>query len=101
MMKIARKPVKLYGTMIALLSSFFVGAGIAVLAGQAGAQSPIPAPGQRLITLHDSGVEKGILTDAPTLRQAFKEANVPIDPNDTVEPSLDEQLIAKSYDVNI
>lgn len=87
--------------MIALLSSFFMGAGIAVLAGQAEAQSPIPAPGQRLITLHDSGAEKGILTDAPTLRQAFEEASIPIDPNDTVEPSLDEQLVAKSYDVNI
>lgn len=101
MMKIAKKPAKLYGIAIALLSSFFIGAGLAMLAGQAEAQSPIPAPGQRLITLHDSGGEKGFLTNAATLRQALEEASIPIDPNDTVEPGLDEQLIAKSYDVNI
>lgn len=101
MMKIAKKPAKLYGIAIALLSSFFIGAGLAVLAGQAEAQSPVPAPGQHLITLYDSGAEKGFLTNAATLRQALEEASIPLDPNDTVEPSLDEQLVAKSYDVNI
>lgn len=91
----------MYGIVIALLSSFFVGMGIVAIAGQVDAQSPIPAAGQRLITLHEGNLEKGILSDAPTLRQVFEEANIPIDPNDTVEPGLDEQLIAKSYDVNI
>ncbi len=56
---------------------------------------------ERLITIHDRGKDKGIITKATTLRQAFEEADIPVDDNDLVEPSLDETLVANSYQVNI
>ena len=56
---------------------------------------------QRLISVHDRGVEKGIITKATTLREALQQANISIGENDLVEPGLDEQLVASSYQVNI
>jgi uncharacterized protein YabE (DUF348 family) len=99
---LSRRPVKLYGTLVILLSAFFIGAGVVFVAGQASAESTVePTPGERLITLHDGGQDKGILTTATTLKDALRGANIPIDPNDIVEPGLDEKLIASTYDVNI
>lgn len=56
---------------------------------------------QRLISVHDRGIEKGIITKAATLREALAQANISIGDNDLVEPGLDEQLVASSYQVNI
>jgi len=56
---------------------------------------------ERLITIHDRGKDKGILTKATTLRQAFVEAGIAVDDNDLVEPTLDETLVASSYQVNV
>jgi len=60
-----------------------------------------PASGERLITIHDRGHERGIITRANTLRQVFKETNVTLDKNDIVEPGLDETLVTSNYQVNI
>ncbi|MFZ1242619.1 MAG: ubiquitin-like domain-containing protein, partial [Candidatus Saccharimonas sp.] len=49
----------------------------------------------------DNGTEKGFYTKASTLRQALKDANVRLDENDRTEPSLDEVLVASSYEVNV
>lgn len=57
--------------------------------------------GQRLITIHDRGVEKSIITREMTLREVFKNADILIDPNDMVEPGLDEALDGDSYQVNV
>jgi uncharacterized protein YabE (DUF348 family) len=54
-----------------------------------------------LLTIHDGEQNRGILTRDTTLRQALKDAKVSIDPNDMVEPGLDETLVANGYDVNI
>lgn len=63
---------------------------------------PTPvAAGEHLISVHDGGKEKGILTKASTVRQAFDEAGIVVDPNDLIEPGLDQPLIATNYDVNI
>ena len=56
---------------------------------------------QHLVSVHDRGVELGIVTKATTLRGAFEEAHISIGENDLVEPGLDEQLVASSYQVNI
>lgn len=101
MRKISRKPAKLYGVLIALLALFSVGVGVMVVDAQADAQSLIPAPGERLIIVHEGEIEKGILTQASTLRQVFTEAGIYIDPHDLVEPGLDEKLVASRYEVNI
>jgi len=60
-----------------------------------------PANGERLITIHDNGKDKGILTRATTLREVFEEAGIPTDQNDRIEPGLDETLVASSYEVNV
>ncbi len=57
--------------------------------------------GGRLVTIHDRGEEKVILTHAGTIQAALEEANVNLDAKDTVEPGLDEKLVATDYTVNI
>jgi uncharacterized protein YabE (DUF348 family) len=72
-----------------------------VLAHQADAQSTQPVSGERLLSVYDEGVEKGVLTRASTLREAFQEAGIRTDPNDRVEPGLDDKLESSHYEVNI
>jgi len=60
----------------------------------------VPA-GQHFISLHDRGVERGIITDASTVREALAKEQIAIGENDLVEPGLDEQLVATNYQVNI
>jgi uncharacterized protein YabE (DUF348 family) len=72
-----------------------------VLAHQANAQSVKSESGQRLLAVHDGATERGLLTEATTLREAFAEAHIPIDPNDRIEPNLDDKLEANNYEVNI
>lgn len=55
----------------------------------------------RLVTIHDRGNERVILTNAVTIRQALQEADIILDGNDTVEPALGEKLVANTYYVNI
>jgi len=55
----------------------------------------------RLITIHDRGTEKIILSKSDTIGGALKEADIPINSNDLVEPSTSEKLIASNYQVNI
>lgn len=57
--------------------------------------------GERLIMIHDRDTDHGLITRANTLRQVFTEANIRLDKNDRVEPGLDEELVASSYQVNI
>lgn len=55
----------------------------------------------RLITIHDEGTEKVILSDAATVGDALKQAGIVLDSNDAVEPAVTEKLVATQYDVNI
>lgn len=57
--------------------------------------------GQRLVTIHDRGIEKSVITRETTLRGVFEEAHIAIDPNDMVEPGLDETLEGDNYQVNV
>jgi uncharacterized protein YabE (DUF348 family) len=98
---LSRKPTIPYGRITTVFCLVILVLGI-VLASRAHAASASEvANGDHLITLHDGGQDRGILSSAPTLRQAFKEAGVQIDANDMVEPSLDETLVASHYDVNV
>lgn len=55
----------------------------------------------KLVTIHDRNQERVILTEAPTIKEALDEAGIHLDGKDTVEPSLEEKLVANSYYVNI
>lgn len=57
--------------------------------------------GERLITIHDRGEEKSLISHHDTLREVFDEAEIDVDPNDIVEPGLDETLPGNNYQVNI
>jgi uncharacterized protein YabE (DUF348 family) len=100
MKSIAKKSSTPIGIVIAvfLLAVAVLGS---IVSSYVQAASPALSVGQRLITVHDRGRDRGILTHATTLRAAFEEAGITIDPNDTVEPGLDDELIANNYEVNI
>ncbi|MDB5162837.1 MAG: hypothetical protein JWO54_759 [Candidatus Saccharibacteria bacterium] len=55
----------------------------------------------RLISVHDRGKETVFLTQAETLKDAFKEVGIDVDSHDAVEPAIDEKLVASDYQVNI
>jgi uncharacterized protein YabE (DUF348 family) len=65
------------------------------------AQTASSESGKRLIVVHDGGADRGLLTSQTTLRQAFAEADIPVDPNDITEPGLDEKLVSNNYEVNV
>jgi len=57
--------------------------------------------GGRLVTIHDRGTEKNILSQALTIGDAIAEAGLVIDENDVVEPAITEKMVSSSYQVNI
>ena len=73
-----------------------------VLTSQASANDADTATHEgRLITIHDRGQEKTILTKAASIKTALQEAKITSVPQDIVEPGLETQLTASSYTVNI
>jgi resuscitation-promoting factor RpfB len=71
------------------------------VASKVGAATNDTAKDGRLVTIHDRGNDKVILTHAQSIRDALNEADVNLDNKDTVEPGLDEKLVATDYTVNI
>ncbi len=55
----------------------------------------------RLISVYDQGNDHRFLTREKTVGAALREAGITIDERDSVEPSLDEELVASTYQVNI
>ncbi|MFZ2836658.1 MAG: ubiquitin-like domain-containing protein [Candidatus Saccharimonadales bacterium] len=64
-------------------------------------ETATPAPNGRLITVHDRGTEKVFLSQANTVGGALKEAGIPFDATDSIEPAASEPLVATDYQVNI
>lgn len=56
---------------------------------------------KRLITVYDRGVHTVFMSDAKTLGEALEDNDIPVDPMDSIEPSLDEELVAPEYQVNV
>lgn len=69
--------------------------------GFLGAKAHADTISGRLITVHDRGQTTSFVTDKPTLKEALADAGVEISEHDTVEPALDQSLIATDYQVNI
>lgn len=72
-----------------------------IVIAQVGASTKDDAKNGRLITIHDRGDEKVILTHAQTVRDALTDAGVQVTAEDQVEPQLDNSLVATDYTVNI
>ena len=68
----------------------------------ADATKPAAKAGEKLVTIYDRGAEKTIVTKARTIREALKLSKVSIDERqDVVEPSLDSEMVAEKYNINI
>ena len=68
----------------------------------ADATKPAAKAGEKLVTIYDRGAEKTIVTKARTIREALKLAKFSIDEQqDVVEPSLDSEMVAEKYNINI
>ena len=59
------------------------------------------ADDRRLMTVYDRGATRVFLTGEKTLAKALKAENIELDARDTVEPSIDQELVAPDYKVNI
>lgn len=60
-----------------------------------------PKPAERLVTIHDRGNERVILTRATTIRAALKTAKISVTPQDVVEPAIDSELLSTDLAVII
>lgn len=60
-----------------------------------------PKQSGRMLTIHDRGTERVIITEESSVGEALKRAGIAIDPKDVVEPAINEKLIASDYQVNI
>ena len=68
----------------------------------ADATKPAAKAGEKLVTIYDRGAEKTIVTKARTIREALKLAKFSSDERqDVVEPSLDSEMVAEKYNINI
>ena len=68
----------------------------------ADATKPAAKADEKLVTIYDRGAEKTIVTKARTIREALKLAKFSIDERqDVVEPSLDSEMVAEKYSINI
>ena len=68
----------------------------------ADATKPAAKAGEKLVTIYDRGAEKTIVTKARTIREALKLSKFSIDERqDVVEPSLDSEMVAEKYNINI
>lgn len=72
-----------------------------VFMGQVYADTGDQARDGRLVTIHDRGKERVVLTHAQSVQDALEDADIPIADKDIVEPKLDTKLVATSYVVNI
>lgn len=88
------------GALIAA-ALLMIAVAIIVMANITYADNGVEATDGRLITIHDRGTEKVILTQAETVEDALTEAGVVIGPKDAVEPAVNQKLVASDYQVNI
>ena len=85
------------GAILMLVSGLFF-----VNQALADATKPAAKADEKLVTIYDRGAEKTIVTKARTIREALKLAKFSIDERqDVVEPSLDSEMVAEKYSINI
>lgn len=101
MTKLAITPHRNHIFFVAALMALALFTIVAMSVRSASAEAVVQSAEEHIITLHDDGVEKGFITKAKTLREAFASEGIRIDERDVTEPSMDAKLVAASYEVNI
>ena len=100
MNSLIRKSATPFGAII-VATFFLIVMAIIALSGVTHADNGVNNQNGRLLTIHDRGVEKVILTSATTVGDALKEAGIAVDSKDAVEPAVSEKLVASDYQINI
>ena len=72
-----------------------------VIASQVNAQEQVQNQSGTLVTIHDRDVDTVVLTTRSTIGEALDEAGIELASEDVVEPSVDQEIVASEYDVNI
>lgn len=96
MRRIIRRSTTVWGIGVAIAILLFVSL-FFVLHGRADA---LHGSG-RLLTIHDRGEQQVLLSDAKTVGDALKEADITLDSHDAVEPAVSQKLVASEYQINI
>ena len=97
MRRIIRKPTTIWGAGIAIAVLLFVSLFV-VIHSRVNAQT---GSGGHLITIHDRGDTKVLLSDAATIGDVLKDAGITLDSHDAVEPVASQKIVATAYQVNI
>lgn len=100
MNSLIRKSATSFGALVFAVLFLIVMAVIAISGVTYAANSNVPKGG-RIITIHDRGTEKVVLSQSATVGDALKEAGIEIDSKDAVEPAVTEKLVASDYQINI
>lgn len=98
MKSLIRRSTTPLNAIIAGFVLFAILAIIVILASRVGASA---TQSGRLVTIHDRGSQKVILSEAKTIGEALTEAGIILDKSDAVEPAVSEKLVASEYAVNI
>jgi len=101
MTKLAITPHRNHIFFVAALMALALFTIVAMSVRSASAEAVVQSAEEHIITLHDDGVEKGFITKAKTLREAFASEGIRVDGRDVTEPGMDAKLVAASYEVNI
>jgi uncharacterized protein YabE (DUF348 family) len=72
-----------------------------IIASQVNAQAQVQSQSGTLVTVHDRGVDTIVLTTGSTIGEVLNEAGIELANEDVVEPSVDQEIVASEYDVNI
>lgn len=100
MNRLIRKSVTPFGKLAIAVVFLTILSIITVSSVTRAADSAEPRTGS-LITIHDRGIEKVILSQAATIGDAVKEAGIVLDAKDTIEPSATVKIVSSEYQVNI
>jgi uncharacterized protein YabE (DUF348 family) len=65
------------------------------------APRPTHAENSRVISIFHDGIQQTVVTDAQTVEEALKRADVTLQEHDSVEPGRDTKLTAPAYDLNV
>ena len=102
-MNILKRKSALITTALTTALIFLIFAVTLSVSGMVHAQDKVSnsSKDSHLITIHDRGNTKVVLTKTTTIGDAIKDAGIPIDKKDLVEPDVSQKLIATNYQVNI
>lgn len=74
---------------------------LSVSLGQLLTARAVSQSSDRLVTIHDRGEDRSVISSKQTLREVFADAGIVMSDQDIVEPGLDETLTENDYQVNV